>query len=153
MSHLDLCCVTTTIISHINIARVEGNDVATDDCLVFVEIGVPEFVLAFVSMPRDEEGMGRTNSTFSLVTKENVENAKEILIYIVFLWPFVPCFRPGALVFTLIAATDESPPLMFCPLYHFTNSSRAPSFSVTATVCEQICLGLKFLHVHVALKL
>ena len=83
MSHFDLCCVTTTIIRQINIARVEGNDVATDDCrLVFVEIGVSEFVLAFVSMPRDEEGMGRTNSTFSLVTKENVKNAKEILIYI-----------------------------------------------------------------------
>ena len=134
--HTLTCVALQRLLSDINIARVEGNDVATDDCcLVFVEIGVPEFVLAFVSMLRDEEGMGRTNSTFSLVTKENVQitkenvqNAKEILIYIVFLWYFAPCFRPGAPVFTLIAATDESPPLMFCPLYHFANSSRAPSF-------------------------
>ena len=51
--------------------------------------------------------MGRTNSTFSSVTQENVQNAKEILIYIVFLWYFTPCFRPGALVFTLIAAADD----------------------------------------------
>ena len=83
-------------------------------------------------MPRNEESMNKTNSTF-------------YLFYLVFLWRFAPCFRPDSLVFTLIVATDESPRLMFCPLYHFTKFLRA-------TVYEQMCLGLRFLHVHVALK-
>ena len=65
---------------------MEGNDVATDDCwLVAVEIGVPAFVAAFLSTSSNEEGIGNTNSAFSLV----------------FLWRFAPCFRPDSLVFNV----------------------------------------------------
>ena len=113
----------------LNIARVKGNNVATDYCWLVVEIGVPEYVAAFLLMLRNEEGMGNTNSTFSLV----------------FLWHFTPCFCPDCVMSTLIVAAVESPPLKFCPLYHFRKFSRASSFSVTAKVCEQMCLGCMYM--------
>lgn len=93
-------------------------------------------VALVVSMSRNEEDIGKTKSTFSYV----------------FLCLFGPHFRPDALLSVLIVATDESPPLIFCPLYHVTNLSRAPYFSATATECEHIRFGLKFLHVPVTLK-
>lgn len=68
-------------------------------------------VTLVVAMSRNEEDIGRTKSTFSLV----------------FLCFFGPCFWPDALVSMLIATTDESPPLIFCPLYQVTNLSRVPS--------------------------
>lgn len=121
--------------------RADGNDVKSqnDCCVVLLEIGDPELALVgivWVSVPRNEEGVGKTVSTLSLA----------------FLCRFGPCFLPDALVSTLSVVTDESPPLIFCPSYQLVNLSRAPSFSVTATMCEHICFGLKFLHVHVALK-
>ena len=75
----------------LNIARVEGNNVATDYCWLVVEIGVPEYVVAFLSMLRNEEGMGNTNSTF----------------YLVFLWHFAPCFCPDCLVSNCRKSTLE----------------------------------------------
>ena len=131
-------------------ARIEGNDVESNGCWIAVcEMGTVALEVApkealevelevalVVFMSRKEEDISREKSTFSLV----------------FLCLFGPCFRPDALVSMLIVAADESPPLIFCPLYYVTNLSRTPSFSVTATECEHICFGLKFLHVQVALK-
>lgn len=73
-------------------------------------------------MPRNEEGMGKTNSAF----------------YLVFLWHFAPCFHPDCLVSTLIVTSDESSPLMFCPLYHFAQFSRAPLFSYGNSVLANV---------------
>ena len=114
----------------LNIARVEGNNVATDYCWLVVEIGVPEYVVAFLSMLRNEEGLGNTNSTF----------------YLVFLWHFAPCFCPDCLVSNCRKSTLE-----VLSLVPFQKILQSTFFGYGNSVWANV-LRFKFLHVHVTLK-
>lgn len=97
----------------VGLSQNRGNGVQSNDCWIAVcEMGTVALEVApkvalevelevanVVSMSRNEEGIGRTKSTLSLV----------------FLCLYGPCFRPDALVSMLIVPTDENPPLIFCP--------------------------------------